>query len=257
MELLHLALRWVHVVFGVLWVGIAWFFNFIISRFVMGLDAEARRAVVPKLLPRPLFLFRNAAGITWLTGFFLLGLVYYSGGALAAPGQSTGLAIGLGVASLFVSFLFYEVLWTVLSRKPALASVLSLVLLTGVTFGLSRVMSGRALFIHVGAIFGTIMIGNVGKTIMPNQRKIINALRQGTAPAEGLVYVTELRARHNTYLSVPLMFFMVSNHFPTVYGSRLAWALAPVFVILGWAFTKGLYSLSGRLPDEMPLDSKS
>lgn len=252
MEILNLALRWLHVVTGVLWVGILWFINFIVSRFVLSLDLETRRNIVPKLLPRALFLFRGAAGVTWITGLLLLGLVYYGGGAVAGAGQSTWRAAGVGAASLFVSFFLYDILWKWLSKRPLFGTALSLALLAGLSFGLSRIMSGRSLFIHIGAIFGTIMFFNVERTVWPNQRKIINALKQGTAPPEGLVYVTELRARHNTYLSVPLFFFMVSNHFPTVYGSRLAWMLAPAFVVVGWVFTKGLYSLSGRLPDQMP-----
>ncbi len=257
MEILHLALRWLHIVTGVLWVGIVWSFNFLVTRFIQGLDMETRRSIVPKLLPRALLLSQQAAGVAWLTGLVLLGIVYYGGGAVAATGQSTRLAVGVGIASLFVSFILYDVLWTGLSRKPLLGTALSFALLTAMSYGLSRIMSGRSLFIHVGAIFGTIMIANIGKTIMPNQKKIINALKEGTAPAEHLVYVTDLRARHNIYLSVPLLFFMVSNHFPTVYGSRLAWAWAPAIVVLGWIFTKGLYSLSGRLPDQMPESGRS
>ena len=105
-------------------------------------------------------------------------------------------------------------------------------------------MSGRALFIHLGALFGTIMFNNVLQRILPNQRRIVAAARAGTAPPDDAVRVANLRSKHNTYLSVPLLFFMVSNHYPIAYGSSLRWAIAPLLVLVGWAAVKGLYGLS-------------
>jgi uncharacterized membrane protein len=106
-------------------------------------------------------------------------------------------------------------------------------------------MSGRALFIHVGAIFGTIMAANVWMRIWPNQRKIITATKAGQPPPDGAPALAGLRSKHNTYMSVPLIFFMISNHFPTIYGSDLRWAFAAAFIALGWGTTKFLYNKSG------------
>src|SRR5262249_23290681 len=95
--------------------------------------------------------------------------------------------------------------------------------------------------IHLGAIFGTIMAGNVWMRIWPNQRKIIAATKAGTAPDAAIVSVAGLRSKHNTYMSVPLVFAMVSNHFPTIYGMDGSWILLAVLVLVGWGVTKLLY----------------
>jgi uncharacterized membrane protein len=106
------------------------------------------------------------------------------------------------------------------------------------------VMSGRSLFIHLGAFFGTIMAANVWMRIWPNQRKIIAAAKAGSPPPDGLPALAGLRSKHNTYMSVPLTFFMVSNHFPTVYGSELRWVIAAAFVAVGWGLTKLMFNKS-------------
>jgi len=106
-------------------------------------------------------------------------------------------------------------------------------------------MGGRALFIFAGSTFGTIMMMNVWMRIWPSQRKIIAGVK-GTAPAPDAAVpaLAGLRSKHNTYMSVPLIFFMISNHFPSVYGNDYAWAIALAFVAVGWGMTKRLYSIS-------------
>jgi uncharacterized membrane protein len=118
------------------------------------------------------------------------------------------------------------------------------VLILAAAFGLNLVMSGRGSFIHLGASFGTIMFANVWMRIWPNQRKIIAAMKAGTPPPDGVAPLAALRSKHNTYLSVPLVFFMISNHFPTIYGDDLRWIYAGVFVAVGWGVVKLLYSKS-------------
>ncbi len=123
-------------------------------------------------------------------------------------------------------------------------AIVSFVLITIAAFALNMVMSGRALFIHIGGILGTIMAANVWMRIWPNQRKIITATKAGTAPPDGLVPLAGLRSKHNTYMSVPLMLFMVSNHFPTVFGDDLRWLWAAIIIAIGWGMAKLMYGKS-------------
>jgi uncharacterized membrane protein len=244
-ELLNLLFRWIHVVAGIMWIGHLWYFNFVNAQVAKTYDAEAKKKVIPEVMPRALYWFRWGAAYTWITGFLLLGIVYYMGGAMVEDQSQKGLASGVGVASLLVGWAIYDVLWKQMAKSEMAGIAVSFVLITAVAFGLSMVMGGRAVFIHIGAIFGTIMAANVWMRIWPNQRKIIAAAKAGQPPPDGLPALAGLRSKHNTYMSVPLIFFMISNHFPTVYGNDLRWAIAAVFIAVGWGMTKMMFNKSG------------
>jgi uncharacterized membrane protein len=241
-ELLNLFVRWLHIVGGVLWIGHLWFVSFVLSRVIEGYDARTRQTVVPDLLTRILGLFRWSSVLTWVTGFFLLGIVYYSGGVGSTADQSAGLASASGIAALFAAWIVYDTTWVWLAKSEIAGVLASLASLSALSFGLAQVMSGRSLFIHLGAVFGTIILGNVWRRVLPGQRALVNALRGGTTPPADAMAMVGLRTRHNTYLSVPLLFFMVSNHFPIVYGNRLGWLIAVGVVAVGWLATRGLYA---------------
>jgi uncharacterized membrane protein len=167
------------------------------------------------------------------------------GGAMVEDQSQKGLATGVGVGMLIVGWAVYDMLWKAMAKSEMAGIAVSFVLITATAFGLSMVMGGRALFIHIGAILGTIMAANVWMRIWPNQRKIIAAAKAGQPPPDGLPAVAGLRSKHNTYMSVPLIFFMISNHFPTVYGSDLRWLYASLFIALGWGMTKLMFNKSG------------
>jgi uncharacterized membrane protein len=245
MDLVNLFLRWIHVVAGVMWIGHLWFFNFVNAQVAKTYDADSKKKVIPELMPRALYWFRWGAAWTWITGILMLGTVYHMGGAMIEPSQDKGLAAGAGFGILVVGWVVYDMLWKQMAKNEMAGIAVSFVLITGTAFGLSGIMSGRALFIHVGAIFGTIMAANVWMRIWPNQRKIIAAAKAGQPPPDGLPALAGMRSKHNTYMSVPLIFFMISNHFPTIYGSDLRWAFAAVFIALGWGATKFMFSKSG------------
>jgi len=244
--ILNLIFRWLHVIAGIMWIGHLWFFNFVNAQVAKTYDADSKKKVIPELMPRALYWFRWGAAYTWITGFFLLGLVVYMGGTAFDPEtQSKGMAIGLGLLSLPVSFGIYDVLWKQFAKNEMIGAIISFVLVVAYSFGLNMVMSGRSLFIHVGAAFGTIMAANVWMRIWPNQRKIIAAAKAGTPPPDGIAPLAALRSKHNTYMSVPLILFMLSSHFPTVYGNDMRWIIAPVIVAVGWGMTKLMYNKSG------------
>ncbi len=109
-ELLNLVFRWIHVIAGVMWIGHLWFFNFVNAQVAKTYDADSKKKVIPELMPRALYWFRWGAAYTWITGILLLGIVYYMGGVLVEPSQSSGVAIGAGLGGLVVAWVIYDLL---------------------------------------------------------------------------------------------------------------------------------------------------
>lgn len=244
-EWLNLVFRWLHVLAGIMWIGHLWFFNFVNAQVVKTYTPESKKQVVPELMPRALYWFRWGAAYTWVTGILLLVLVYFVGGVMITGDGSMGphAVGGIGLVLIVIYFAIYDVLWKNLKNELA-GIAISFVLLAVYLFVLKSVgMSGRALFIYAGGLFGTIMAANVWMRIWPAQRKIIAGVK-GTAPAPdaSVAATAGLRSKHNTYMSVPLVLTMISNHFPTVYGNEYAWLIVLVFVAVGWGMTKFLYN---------------
>ncbi len=247
-EWLNLVFRWIHVIAGVMWIGHLYFFNFVNAHVTKTLDADSKKKVIPELMPRALYWFRWGAAYTWITGILLLGIVYYMGGNLLDADSTLGVTWGtlIGLAVLLIGFAVYDILWqTPLKKSPFAGTVVSLVLLSAVTWWLNGLMSGRSLFIHIGALLGTAMAANVWMRIWPAQRKIIAAIKGGSAPDPALAAMAGMRSKHNTYMSVPLLFLMISNHYPTVYGGDMRGVWAIGFVVIGFLITWVLYNKSG------------
>jgi uncharacterized membrane protein len=244
---LDLIFRWTHVVAGVMWIGHLYFFNFVNAQLAKTYDADSKKKVVPELMPRALYFFRFGAAYTWITGFLLLGILYYHGDLLVNSdrGLAKGPAVGVSVGLILFSFFVYDPLWKALGKNEMVAGTVSFLLTVAMAFGLSQVFSGRGMFIQVGAVFGTLMAMNVWMRIWPAQRKIIAGIK-GTGPAAdpSLVAMAGLRSKHNTYMSVPLILTMVSNHFSTIIGHDLNWLILSVLILIGWGVTKTLYTKS-------------
>lgn len=246
-EWLNLVFRWGHVIAGITWIGHLYFFNWVNAQVAKTYDADSKKKVVPELMPRALYWFRWGAAWTYITGILLLGLIYYSSESILRGTNPTTNFLGLGASAgiLFgatiVGFLVYDILWKQVKNEMA-AGVISYVLIVGTAFGLSTIVGGRTMFIHIGAIFGTIMAANVWMRIWPAQKKIIAGIAgKGPAADPSLAALAGLRSKHNTYMSVPLVLFMISNHYGTIYGSDLNWLIAAAFIAVGWAFTKWMY----------------
>jgi uncharacterized membrane protein len=247
-EWINVLLRWIHVVAGITWIGHLYFFNFVNGPLAATYDADSKKKVAPQLMPRALYWFRWGAAWTWVTGFLLLGIVYYMGGVMVAPGgdMSNGAASGIGVALLVVGFVVYTAIWqSPLGKNEMAGTAVSFILLVGTAYALTMLMSGRAMMIHIGAMLGTIMAANVWMKIWPAQRKIVAAMRDGTAPDAALAGMAKLRSKHNTYMSVPLVYTMISNHHSTAIGDPLNWAILAGVVAVGWFVVMQLYKKAG------------
>lgn len=257
MEFFELGDRWLHFGAGVLWIGLLYFFNWVNSGFAPTMDAETKRKVVPQLMPRALYWFRWGAAFTWVTGVLLMFLVYYHGyegsnliDADAARVEPVGAMDWLpAFLLLFVGFLVYDLMFKALAKQHAVAVVIWGLLATGYAGLLIGAFdfSMRAALIHVGALFGTVMAANVWMRIWPAQRRIITATRDGQAPNPADVALAGQRSKHNTYMSVPLLLFMVSVHQPVILGIEEWYLTIPVVLVIGFAVTKAIYAQAAKV----------
>jgi|SRR5262245_21599226 len=245
---LEMIFRWVHVVAGIAWIGHLYFFNFVNSQLVKTYDADSKKKVVPELMPRALYWFRWGAAYTWVTGFLLAGMVYYQTDNLMSPDatMSKGAGIGISLLLLVAVFFVYDLIWKSMAKNEQMGVVVSFLVLAVAIVGMWQIFAPRAVFIHVGALFGTIMAMNVWMRIWPAQKKIIAATKAGTPPDAAVAAMAGMRSKHNTYMSVPLVLSMISNHYPTVYGSQNGWLTLIVLVGIGWGLTKLLYLNAAR-----------
>jgi len=258
-EWLNLLFRWTHVFAGIMWVGTTYYFTWLDARLseeekaVAATGAQAQlwmvhsggfyvveKRKVPDLVSRTLHWFRWEAAMTWLSGFALLVLVYYLGGGALIDRDvyelSLGSAVAIGIGIIVLSGVVYDVMMaSPLGRHEKAFAVIAYVLIVALAYGLTHVFSGRAAYIHLGAIFGTIMAANVWMHILPSQRKMIAALNAGRKPDEQLSARAKLRSKQNTFMAVPVVFIMISNHYPGVtYGERNNWLILSGLVLAGW-----------------------
>jgi uncharacterized membrane protein len=190
--------------------------------------------------PGELHWFRWEAAATWGTGVALLIIVYYAGGALLESPDgpfSQWAAVAVGVAAILGGWKIYDLLVrSPLGRSPAMFAVVGFVVIVAAAAALRLIFSGRATYIHVGAIFGTIMAANVWDNILPAQRRMIAAAAAGEAIDPALGAGAKLRSKHNTFLVVPTVFIMISNHFPiATYGNTYGIVVLAAMILLGWA----------------------
>lgn len=254
-ELLDLVFRWTHLIAGIMWIGNSLLWNWMDRNL---LPAAAREGVqgeiwllhsggfyrVEKDLTgwdraRPLHWFKWQAYTTWLTGAALLIVVYYSsGGALlidpAVRDLTPAQAVGIGAGSVVGAWLAYDLfLGRLISRLGRGGAVLGFGLVLAMAYALTHLLSGRAAFLHVGAILGTLMAGNVFRVIMPSQRVLVAAAERGERPDPAPAKRAKDRSIHNNYMTFPVLALMLSSHFPDLYGHRLSWVLLGVLVLGG------------------------
>ncbi len=249
-EWLNLLVRWLHVIVGVAWIGASFYFVFLENHLEKnkpdlreGLAGDLwaihgggfyyleKYKVAPAELPQNLHWFKWEAYATWITGFCLLVIVYYMNASVymidaAVADISPGASIGIGLGALAVGWIVYDVLCrTPLLKRPTLMLAVMFGFLTAVAYGLSQFLAPRAVYIHIGAMIGTMMAGNVLMVIIPGQRRLVAAAKEGKEPEAWHGIYAGLRSRHNNYFTLPVLFIMISNHFPSTYGHEHAWLI--------------------------------
>lgn len=261
-EWLNLALRWFHVFAGIMWVGQTYYFTWLDGQFNKLEKAAAAGGAAPDVWmvhsggfytvekkkslgvsAEQVRWFRWEALMTWIAGMLLLILVYYMGAGLTdqdVSGISQGAAIVIGLAAIICGWLIYDfAVLSGLAKSAAGFAVFALVMTTAAAYGLSHVFSGRAAYIHIGAIYGTIMTANVWFRILPVQRKMIADAAAGAKFDPSLGAQAKLRSKHNTFMAVPVVFLMLSNHYPVgTYGNRYNWEVLVALVVVGWGVAK-------------------
>lgn len=259
---LSLILRWVHVIAGIMWIGSTYLFNWIERTFTPPDDAASKPNISgelwmvhgggfylvekqkwPKIMPRTLHWFKWESMMTFLSGFLLLVVVYWCGAPLLPYGTALTQWQGIGISAgvLAGGVVVYNLLWNYspLREREGLGIVVSWLLLVALSWGLTRVLSDRAAYLHIGAMFGAIMVANVWMIILPNQRKIMAITEAGGKPEPELSRRAGRCSRHNTYMSVPLIFTMISNHFPNItFGRDLNWLILGFLILAGWGAAK-------------------
>jgi uncharacterized membrane protein len=245
-EVLDLVARWVHVIAGIMWVGNSLLFNWLDRSLTRAASERGRSAIgtiwllhsggfyyvektslAGERLPHPLHWFKWQAYTTWLSGMALLIVVYYAGGravladpSVAAIDHATAIAVAVG--AILLGWALYEGMQRFVAPSvPGVALAAWMIGLAAIAVAVTRLLSGRAAFLHVGAMLATIMAGNVFFTIVPSQRELVASVEQQGAASAAISARAKRVSIHNNYFTFPVIALMVSNHFPAIYGGQL------------------------------------
>ncbi len=250
--------RWLHIVAGIAWIGASFYFVWLDNHLREppaelkargvaghlwavhggGFYNPQKYLVAPAELPRELHWFKWEAYVTWLSGMALLVLVYYANAQamLAGPaGHGPAVLIGISLASLLVAWIVYDVLARLLGERPLLLGVLLAAFFTAAAWLLAQHLGGRAAALHVGAMIGTVMAANVLMVIIPGQRRMVAAMREGQSPDARDGARSKQRSVHNNYLTLPVLFLMISNHSALITHHPHSWAVLALIGLAGVA----------------------
>ena len=266
-EWLNLAIRWLHLVAGIAWIGSSFYFVWLDNHLRQPAEGDAsgelwsvhgggfyhnqKYQVAPQQMPEQLHWFKWEAYFTWISGFALLVLIYYVGAQsfLIDPAKAAlnpAAAIAIGLAALALGWLAYDLL----CRSPVGNHDLALgtfwfVFLVWAAALLDSLFTARAAYMHVGAMIGTVMVANVFFVIIPNQRKVVADLVAGRTPDPALGAAARQRSLHNNYMTLPVLFIMISPHYPMTYGAERPWLVLALLGLTGVAI-RHVFNLRGR-----------
>ena len=258
---LNLLVRWLHLITGIAWIGASFYFVWLDNSIrppKPGSDLEKygvsgelwavhgggfynpqKYLVAPKALPAELHWFKWEAYWTWISGFSLLFIVYYFNASAMMIDKSVAdlnswQAIGIGLGALVIGWTVYDLLCrSPLGKREGLLGIVMYLLIVAAAFALSKLLSGRAAYIHVGAMIGTMMVGNVLMVIIPGQRKLVDAMKLGQAPDPIYGKRAKQRSVHNNYFTLPVLFIMISNHYAMTYSHRYNWLVLAAIMAAG------------------------
>ena len=257
---LNLLVRWLHMIAGIAWIGSSFYFIWLDDHLeTPEVDADRERGVggevwsvhgggfyhaqkykgAPPVLPQTLHWFKWEAYTTWLSGMFLLVLVYWYSAEVylidpAVSDLSPGAAVGIAAAIIVAGWLVYDLLCkSPLGRHDGMFAAVLLLLSAGLAWGLCQLYGGRGAYIHFGVVLGTIMVANVFFVIIPGQRKMVLAAGRDEAPDPGPGIQAKQRSVHNTYFTLPVLFTMTSNHFAMTYAHEYNWAILIAISLAG------------------------
>jgi uncharacterized membrane protein len=261
LEWLNLLVRWLHVITGIAWIGASFYFVWLDNTIKppppgselanKGVAGELwavhgggfynpqKYLVAPAELPRELHWFKWEAYSTWLSGFALLFIVYYLNAQAMMVDRSvleltSWQAVGIGLGSLVAGWLVYDLLCkSPLGKHDLSFGLVIFAFLVGSSYVLTHLLSGRAAYLHIGAMIGTIMVANVAHVIIPGQRKMVNAMMAGRKPDPVYGIRAKQRSVHNNYFTLPVLFLMISNHYAMTYRHQHAWAVLAVIMAAG------------------------
>ncbi|HYD59454.1 MAG TPA: urate hydroxylase PuuD [Noviherbaspirillum sp.] len=250
-EWLNLLVRWLHLITGIAWIGASFYFVWLDNSIKppkpgSGLEKAGvagelwavhgggfynpqKYLVAPKQLPDELHWFKWEAYATWLSGFALLFIVYYFNASAMMIDKSVAditstQAVFIGLGSLVAGWVVYDLLCkSPLGQREGLLGIVMYLLLVAAAYGLSKFLGGRAAYIHVGAMIGTMMVGNVFMQIIPGQRKLVDAMKEGKSPDPIYGKRAKQRSVHNNYFTLPVLFIMISNHYAMTYNHPYNW----------------------------------
>lgn len=252
-EWMNIIIRWLHITFGIAWIGTSFFFVFMENSLHKNKERPELKGdlwmlhgggfwfvekyqVAPKVMPRGVHWFKYEAYFTWLTGFGLLFVVYYFNAEAMLLKSGTDLtstsAIIISIASLAIGYLIYHLLsLTPLLKKPLYFGITIFTILIGFAYFYTEIFNARAAFIHFGALIGTFMAGNVFFVIIPAQKAMVKATQEKTYLDPAIGQFAGLRSFHNNYFTLPVLFVMISNHFPTTFGHEYPWLILALITI--------------------------
>ena len=257
LEWLEFAVRWVHVITAIAWIGSSFYFialdlglkkNSSLPYGVSGEEWQVhgggfyniqKYSVAPTNLPKDLIWFKWESYSTWLSGFFLLAIVYYGGADLYLIDTEIAdinnfQAIAISLCSILFGWIIYNsVCKSPLGNNSNFLLLLLFFFLLFLSWFYTSIFSGRAAFLHLGSITATLMTANVFFIIIPNQKIVVSDLKAGRNPDPKFGIIAKQRSTHNNYLTLPVIFFMLSSHYPLAFASELNWAIAPLVFLLG------------------------
>jgi uncharacterized membrane protein len=281
-EWLNLLVRWLHLITGIAWIGASFYFVWLdnsirppkpgsplAQKGVMGelwavhgggFYNPQKYLVAPAELPADLHWFKWEAYATWLSGFAMLFIVYYFNASAMMIDKNvadlTSLqAVGVGLGTLAGGWLVYDTLCkTALAEKPALLGTVMFLLIVGTAYVLTHTLSGRAAYIHVGAMIGTMMVGNVLFVIIPGQRKLVEAMAKGQSPDPVYGKRAKVRSVHNNYFTLPVLLIMISNHYAMTYSHAYSWLVLAAIMAAG-VLIRHFFNLrhAGRVSPAYPI----